>query len=51
MERKWKWEMLSASGDISVGYKEVIVAITGSNVFGLLKYESGVHRYGSLHQY
>ncbi|OAD67938.1 hypothetical protein PHYBLDRAFT_117908 [Phycomyces blakesleeanus NRRL 1555(-)] len=43
--RRWKWEVLSLSEDTSSkGLKDVTVNITGKNVFGLLKYESGVHR-------
>jgi len=26
------------------GYKEIICSITGENAYGLLKFESGVHR-------
>ena len=39
-----KLELLSESQGSSGGYKEVIVAINGENAYGLLKYESGVHR-------
>ncbi|KAG2177754.1 hypothetical protein INT43_003001, partial [Umbelopsis isabellina] len=45
-ERRWKWELL-ASSELeggSKGYKDVTVNIAGKNVFGQLKYESGVHR-------
>ena len=44
-ERKgWKVEMSSCSPGAAVGYKEVVFSITGDNVYGTLKYESGVHR-------
>lgn len=39
-----KAELLSESGNPSGGYKEVIVEISGTDAYGLLKYESGVHR-------
>lgn len=39
-----KVELLSESAGTSGGYKEVIVTISGPNAYGLLKYESGVHR-------
>lgn len=37
-------EILSESAGTNGGYKEVIVLASGNNAFGLLKYESGVHR-------
>ena len=44
-ERKgWKAEINSASEGTSGGYKEVVLKVTGENVYGTLKYESGVHR-------
>ena len=40
----WKMEIVSISdGDIG-GYKEITANIEGDGVFGLLKFESGVHR-------
>jgi len=39
-----KLELLSESLGSSGGYKEVIMAIKGDGAYGLLKYESGVHR-------
>ncbi len=42
--KRWKYEILS-SNEIGIGgYKEVIMAIKGKEVYGHLKYESGVHR-------
>lgn len=42
--RRWKYEVLS-SNEIGIGgYKEVILSIRGKEVYGHLKYESGVHR-------
>ena len=40
----WKVESMDASPSDLGGYKEIIFAVTGSNVFKRLKYESGVHR-------
>lgn len=37
-------ELLTESQGTSGGYKEVIIAVNGPNAYGLLKYESGVHR-------
>ncbi len=44
-ERKgWKMEINSQSEGSSGGYKEVICKVSGQGVYGVLKYESGVHR-------
>lgn len=44
-ERKhWKLEILSESPTGMGGYKEIIVLISGNNVYSRLKYESGTHR-------
>ncbi len=40
----WKTEILEANYAERGGFKEVIVSITGKNVYGRMKYESGVHR-------
>ena len=40
----WKTEITSSSEGTSGGFKEIIFAVTGENVYGTLKYESGVHR-------
>ena len=42
--RGWKAEINSQSEGTSGGYKEVVLKITGEGVYGVLKYESGVHR-------
>ena len=42
--RGWSWELVSASEGEHGGYKEVIAAVSGTGVFGRLKFESGVHR-------
>jgi len=40
----WKTSILSSSPNSIGGFKEVIAGIEGKNVYGKMKYESGVHR-------
>ena len=40
----WQFAVQSASEGAVGGFKEVVVMVTGDNVYGTLKYESGVHR-------
>ena len=40
----WSVQMSSCSEGAVGGFKEVVFSITGDNVYGTLKYESGVHR-------
>ena len=40
----WKSSISSYSEGPSGGFKEIIFTVTGENVYGTLKYESGVHR-------
>ncbi len=40
----WKMSVSSCSEGASGGFKEIIFAVSGDNVYGTLKYESGVHR-------
>lgn len=40
----WRSEVMDVTEGTSGGYKEVILKITGEDVYGQLKYESGVHR-------
>ena len=40
----WRYEITSSSEGAAGGYKEVVMKVTGQNVYGTLKYESGVHR-------
>ena len=40
----WRLQVTSESEGTSGGYKEIIFEVTGENVYGTLKYESGVHR-------
>lgn len=42
--RGWKWEHLDSSPSEVGGFKEVVLKVTGDEVFRHLKYESGVHR-------
>ncbi|GAB4301626.1 MAG: peptide chain release factor 1 [Marinilabiliales bacterium] len=41
---KWKIEVTHFTEGTVGGYKEIISKITGEGVYGILKYESGVHR-------
>lgn len=43
-EKGWKIEVSNATEGSLGGYKEIIFSISGSGVYGALKYESGVHR-------
>jgi peptide chain release factor 1 len=40
----WKYEITNMSEGAAGGFKEVVMKVTGDNVYGTLKYESGVHR-------
>jgi peptide chain release factor 1 len=40
----WTTEVLNANEGTSGGYKEVVFDVKGDGVYGVLKYESGVHR-------
>lgn len=40
----WKLEEISSNATELGGYKEVIVSISGKDVYGSLRWESGVHR-------
>ena len=40
----WKTALLSESEGTVGGYKEVQIEVTGEDVYGTLKFESGVHR-------
>ena len=43
-KKGWKIEVLSMTEGTVGGYKEIVFNITGDGVYGLMKYESGVHR-------
>ena len=40
----WKTELVDAADGTSGGYKEIIFNVNGEDVYGMLKFESGVHR-------
>lgn len=40
----WKLELISESPSDAGGYKEIVFAVRGQNVYSELKFESGVHR-------
>lgn len=40
----WQVEVSNSSEGTSGGYKEVVFTVSGVGVYGILKYESGVHR-------
>ena len=42
--KKWKQELMDVSEGVSGGYKEIVFSVSGADVSGILKYESGVHR-------
>ncbi len=43
-KKNWKIEVLSMTEGTVGGYKEIVFNIHGDGVYGLMKYESGVHR-------
>ena len=42
--RNWKVSLVDASPGTAGGYKEIIFEVSGNDVYGFLKFESGVHR-------
>lgn len=40
----WKTEVTTLTEGTSGGFKEIIFTVSGEGVYGILKYESGVHR-------
>lgn len=43
-KRGWKTDVIDFTEGTVGGYKEIVVEVTGEDVYGVLKYESGVHR-------
>jgi peptide chain release factor 1 len=44
-ERKgWRLEVTNLNEGTAGGFKEIVATVTGEGVYGILKYESGVHR-------
>ena len=41
---KWKLEIIDFSPGTNGGFKEIIFNLSGKKVYGVMKYESGVHR-------
>lgn len=42
--RGWKTELVDKNEGTMGGFKEIVMEISGENVYGIMKYESGVHR-------
>ncbi|MDD5065686.1 MAG: peptide chain release factor 1 [bacterium] len=42
--RKWKVEIVNSHASDMKGFKELVISISGKDVYSFLKYESGVHR-------
>ncbi|MBA4322654.1 MAG: peptide chain release factor 1 [Odoribacter sp.] len=42
--RGWKVEVNNISEGTAGGFKEIVLSIAGKGVYGIMKYESGVHR-------
>ena len=42
--KNWKFEILNSNETELGGYKEIILSVSGKNVYENLRYESGVHR-------
>ena len=42
--KRWKLEVMNSSESAVGGFKEVVVSISGKDVYGSLRFESGVHR-------
>jgi peptide chain release factor 1 len=43
-DKGWKTEISNFTEGTAGGYKEIILSVHGEGVYGILKYESGVHR-------
>ncbi|MBS0011096.1 MAG: peptide chain release factor 1, partial [Bacteroidales bacterium] len=43
-ERNWKIDVNTLTEGTVGGYKEIVFTVTGNGVYGIMKYESGVHR-------
>lgn len=43
-KKGWKIDVLSSTEGTVGGFKEIVFEVIGSGVYGLMKYESGVHR-------
>ncbi len=43
-ELGWHYEIINSSEGSTKGYKEISMSIEGAGIYGMLKFESGVHR-------
>lgn len=43
-KKRWKIEIMSQNETERGGYKEIVCSISGKDVYGSMRYESGVHR-------
>ncbi len=43
-EKGWKFEILNSQEGGTKGYKEISMEVEGDGIYGMLKFESGVHR-------
>jgi peptide chain release factor 1 len=43
-EMGWRYEIVNSSEGTVKGYKEISMSIEGAGIYGMLKFESGVHR-------
>ncbi len=43
-QKGWRLEVTNMNEGTSGGYKEIVATVSGENVYGVMKYESGVHR-------
>ena len=43
-KKGWKMEVTNINEGTAGGYKEIVAKVSGAGVYGILKYESGVHR-------
>ena len=43
-KNSWSSEIISMTESDHGGYKEIVIKVTGSNIYGEMKFESGTHR-------
>lgn len=43
-EMGWQYDILNSSEGSTKGYKEISMEVSGAGIYGMLKFESGVHR-------
>ncbi|UCE24235.1 MAG: peptide chain release factor 1 [Candidatus Zixiibacteriota bacterium] len=42
--KRWKLDIMNSNDAASGGFKEIVFSVEGDGAYGLMKYESGVHR-------